>query len=235
MLRCIIIEDQPPAQRVLQKYVGDLDYLELKGTFSDALQAVEFLQSEVIDLIFLDIHLPKISGIDFLRTLAHKPYVILTTAFPDYALESYEHDVVDYLLKPFSFQRFIKAVVKVPQRGTETVNPDNQTGSFRDPDVIFVKSGYEHIKVSISEILYIKSEADYTEIFTADRKHLTSHSLRHWLERLGQMDFVQIHKSFVINTAKIVKVSGNRVYFNKESKVPIGRAYKEYFVEKYLK
>jgi DNA-binding LytR/AlgR family response regulator len=235
MLRCIIIEDQPPAQRVLQKYIGDVDYLELRATFSDAIEAVDFLKSEVIDLIFLDIHLPKISGIDFLKTLANKPYIILTTAFPDYALESYEHDVVDYLLKPFSFQRFIKAVVKVPQRDKDTSKSDNHHGSFRDPDVIFIKSGYEHIKVAISEIRYIKSEADYTEIFTVDRKHLTSHPLKYWLERLEQIDFVQIHKSFVVNTSKIVKVSGNRVYFDKETMVPIGRAYKEHFVEKYLK
>jgi DNA-binding LytR/AlgR family response regulator len=235
MLRCIIIEDQPPAQRVLQKYIGDVDYLELRATFSDAIEAVDFLKSEVIDLIFLDIHLPKISGIDFLKTLANKPYIILTTAFPDYALESYEHDVVDYLLKPFSFQRFIKAVVKVPQRDKDTSKSDNHHGSFRDPDVIFIKSGYEHIKVAISEIRYIKSEADYTEIFTVDRKHLTSHPLKYWLERLEQIDFVQIHKSFVVNTSKIVKVSGNRVYFDKETMVPIGRSYKEHFVEKYLK
>ena len=113
MMRCIIIEDQPPAQRVLKKYITDLGTIELAGTFPDALQAMEFLRKGEIDLIFLDIHLPKISGIDFLKTLVQKPNVILTTAFSDYALESYDYNVVDYLLKPFSFERFIKAVSKV--------------------------------------------------------------------------------------------------------------------------
>jgi response regulator of citrate/malate metabolism len=113
MIRCIIIEDQPPAQRVLKKYISDIGNIVLNGTFADALQAMEFLKTSDIDLIFLDIHLPKISGIDFLKMLSTKPYVILTTAFPDYALESYEYDVTDYLLKPFSFERFVQAVSKV--------------------------------------------------------------------------------------------------------------------------
>ncbi len=109
-MNCIIIEDQPPAQRILKKYIQDIGSLHLKATFSDAIQAMEFLKTEAVDLIFLDIHLPKISGIDFLKAMQNPPHVILTTAFPDYALESYEFNVVDYLLKPFSFQRFVKAV-----------------------------------------------------------------------------------------------------------------------------
>jgi DNA-binding LytR/AlgR family response regulator len=113
MMHCIIIEDQPPAQRVLKKFIADMGQMELLGTFTDALQALEFLKANRVDLIFLDIHLPKISGIDFLKTLQTRPHVILTTAFPDYALESYEYDVVDYLLKPFSFERFVQAVAKV--------------------------------------------------------------------------------------------------------------------------
>ena len=109
-MNCIIIEDQPPAQRILKKYIEDTGYLKLKGTFSDAIQAIEFLKSETVDLILLDIHLPKISGFDFLRSLSNPPHVILTTAFPNYALESYELNVVDYLLKPFSYPRFMKAI-----------------------------------------------------------------------------------------------------------------------------
>ncbi|MCB0667491.1 MAG: response regulator, partial [Saprospiraceae bacterium] len=109
-MNCIIIEDQPPAQRILKKYIEDYGHLELKAIFPDALQAINLLKSQSIDLIFLDIHLPKISGIDFLKTMPQKPQIILTTAFPDYALESYELDVVDYLLKPFSFPRFVQAI-----------------------------------------------------------------------------------------------------------------------------
>src|SRR5680860_1918850 len=112
MIRCIIIEDQPPAQRVLQKFIGDMENIDLKATFADALKAMDVLKSEAIDLIFLDIHLPKISGIDFLKTIPDAPHVILTTAFSDHALESYDLNVVDYLLKPFSFDRLVKALHK---------------------------------------------------------------------------------------------------------------------------
>jgi response regulator of citrate/malate metabolism len=125
MIRCIIIEDQPPAQRVLKKFIADIGNMDLKATFADALRAMDFLKTEEIDLIFLDIHLPKISGIDFLKTLHHRPNVILTTAFSDYALESYEYDVVDYLLKPFSFERFVQAVSKVPAPKSEEAKSEN--------------------------------------------------------------------------------------------------------------
>ena len=235
MIRCIIIEDQPPAQRVLQKFICDMEHMELKATFADALKAMDFLKTEHIDLIFLDIHLPKISGIDFLKTLPNKPHVILTTAFSEYALESYEYQVVDYLLKPFSFERFVKAISKVPiaraERHTEKIVPENKS----TPEILFIKSGYEHLRISIDDILFIQSEADYTEIFTPQKKHLTSHSLKHWLRTLPLGQFTQVHKSFIVNTRKILKVSGNSIFFDKDTFVPIGRAFKEGFVEGYLK
>jgi len=235
MIRCIIIEDQPPAQRVLQKFIGDMENMELKVTFADALKAMEFLKSENIDLIFLDIHLPKISGIDFLKTISDAPPVILTTAFSDYALESYELNVVDYLLKPFSFERFVKAVNKVPVNKSEKLAKKSVVGTKSNPEMLFIKSGYEHLKIQVSDILYIQSESDYTEIFTSHKKYLTSHSLRHWLQTLDDGLFVQTHKSFIVNTVNITKVSGNRIYFDSDTYVPIGRAYKEVFVERYLR
>lgn len=235
MIRCIIIEDQPPAQRVLQKFIGDMENMELKATFTDALKAIEFLKSETIDLIFLDIHLPKISGIDFLKVFPNKPNVILTTAFSDYALESYEYQVVDYLLKPFSFERFVKAVGKVNVPQNENSSQEANSDSKSTPGILFIKSGYEHLKIKVSDILYIQSEADYTEIFTFKRKYLTSHSLRHWLQTLDVDLFVQIHKSFIVNTANIKKVSGNRIYFDLDTYVPIGRAYKDNFMNNILK
>lgn len=235
MIRCIIIEDQPPAQRVLQKFIGDMENLELKATFADALKAMDFLKTENIDLIFLDIHLPKISGIDFLKTIPDAPHVILTTAFSDYALESYDLNVVDYLLKPFSFERFVKAVNKVPVSSGEKQSHVSDIGTKSSPQMLFIKSGYEHLKIQVSDIRYIQSESDYTEIFTSDKKYLTSNSLRHWLQTLDDGLFVQIHKSFIVNTANITKVSGNRIYFDSDTHVPIGRAYKEGFVERYLK
>lgn len=235
MIRCIIIEDQPPAQRVLQKYIGEMNSLELKATFADALKAMDYLKTEAVDLIFLDIHLPKISGIDFLKALNNKPHVILTTAFSEYALESYEYHVTDYLLKPFSFERFVMAVSKVPVGNVHTSSVETDVERKTVPEVIFIKSGYEHLKIAVADIFYIQSEADYTEIYTADKKHLTSHSLRYWLQQLPLGQFAQVHKSYIVNTRQIVKVSGKSIVFNKETFVPIGRAFKEGFVEKYLK
>lgn len=142
MLHCIIIEDQPPAQRILKKYIKEIDFLELKETFSDAVKAKTYIESNNIDVIFLDIHLPKLSGIDFLKTLSNSPKVILTTAFSEYALESYQFNVLDYLLKPISFDRFLQAISKL-----EASSNLNKT--------VFIKSGYEHIKINIADILYI--------------------------------------------------------------------------------
>jgi DNA-binding LytR/AlgR family response regulator len=234
-MNCIIIEDQPPAQRILKKYIKDVGFLHLKATFPDAIQAMEFLKAETVDLIFLDIHLPKISGIDFLKTTPNPPHIILTTAFPDYALESYEFNVVDYLLKPFSFQRFVKAVSRVPAKSDSSSGQNHSEEKRQSTREIFIKSGYEHIKIKVDEIVYIKADADYTELFVAKKRYLSSEPLRNWLEKLDSGQFMRIHRSYIINTSKIEKVSGNQIYLSNEVIVPIGRAYKEAFVERYLK
>lgn len=234
-MNCIIIEDQPPAQRILKKYIEDVGSLQLKGTFSDAIQAMEFLKSEVVDLIFLDIHLPKISGIDFLKTIPNPPNVILTTAFPDYALESYELNVIDYLLKPFSFQRFVKAVAKVPVKNTDasvSVPTDHNQATRSE---LFIKSGYEHIKVTIEDILYLKSDADYTEIFITGKRILSAEPLKYWEGNLNPEKFVRVHRSYIVNTAKIEKIAGNQIYLQEEIIVPIGRAYKDTFIARFVK
>ena len=230
-MNCIIIEDLPPAQRILKKFIEDLDKLELTGTFPDAIQALNFLQSEKVELIFQDIHLPKLSGLDFLKSLTNPPHIILTTAFPDYALESYDLNVVDYLLKPFSFQRFVKAVAKVPQ--AQSVEKLSEEESF--PREIFIKSGYEHIKVSVRDISFIKSDSDYTEIHCSNKKLLAQESLKYWGDKLDANQFTRVHKSFLINSSWVEKVSGNQIYLKGGSVIPIGRAYKEGFVNRFLK
>lgn len=234
MIRCIIIEDQPPAQRVLKKFIDDMANMELKATFADALQAMDYLKTEPIDLIFLDIHLPKISGIDFLKALVHKPHIILTTAFSEYALESYEYDVIDYLLKPFSFERFVQAVSKVPPKPDASVMT-GQAQNTSIPETLFIKSGYEHIKIDVADIRYIQSDADYTEIFTSKKKYLSQEPLRFWEGYLDSKKFIRIHKSYIINTSKIVKIIGNQVYLADQTTLPIGRAYKESFMKIVLK
>lgn len=227
---CIIIEDQPPAQRILQKFIKDVGTLELKGTFADALNAISFLQEQQVDLIFLDIHLPKISGIDFLKTLKNSPKVILTTAFSDYALESYEYNVVDYLLKPFSFQRFVQAVNK--STSTETVISKEKTEENNN-QYFLIKQGYELVKVNIIDILYIKSDIDYTEIVTLQKTYLSTDTLKKWLDKLDLSVFCQIHKSYILNTKYLQKISSNQVYLTNKETIPIGRAYKDLFLERF--
>lgn len=231
-MNCIIIEDQPPAQRILTKYISDLGTLSLVGTFPDVIQAMEFLKNARVDLIFLDLHLPKVSGMDFLKMMPQVPHVILTTAFPDYALESYEFAVVDYLLKPFSFQRFVKAVNKVPVQESSSSAPQTAVPDAPKKIEIFIKSGYDHIKIAVSDILSIRSDKDYTELFLPGRKLLSSEPLRYWEEQLPTGDFVRIHKSHIINLTKIEKISGLVVHLNDGIELPVGRAYKDQFFEK---
>jgi DNA-binding LytR/AlgR family response regulator len=236
-LTCIIVEDQPPAQRILKKFIEDVSTLDLIGTFSEPTPVLEFLNDNEVDLIFLDIHLPKISGIDLLKIMPNKPQVILTTAFPDYALESYELNVVDYLLKPFSFQRFVQAVAKVQQRGAghAAAEQDQEASNLDSRNEVFIKTGYDYTKIVISDISYIKSDADYTEIVVGGKKRISSEPLRHWEELLDKNSFVRIHKSYIVNTSKIIKVSGNRIILDTDEILPIGRAYKEDFAARFLK
>jgi len=232
---CIIVEDQPPAQRILKSFIEDVKSLELIGTFGEPTAVLDFLKSNRVDLIFLDIHLPKISGIDLLKIIPDSPHVILTTAFPDYALESYELNVVDYLLKPFSFQRFVQAVAKVPFANNASGISGEEEAAEGLKNEVFIKTGYDYTKIVISDIEYIKSDADYTEIVIGGKKKISSEPLRHWQELLDQNSFVRIHKSYIVNTSKIQKVSGNRVYLENEEVLPIGRAYKDDFSSRFLK
>lgn len=247
-MNCIIIEDQLPAQRILIKFIADMDSLNLIGTYSDALEAIKVIKSERIDLMFLDIHLPKLSGIDFLKSLPDPPQVILTTAFQDYALEGYDLNVVDYLLKPFSFQRFVKAVSKVNDLSTmpdgdalrtrferaESIMIKSNTLSNNEAEEIYIKSGYDFIRVKTEDIIYIMADSDYTEIHLKNKKLVTSESLRHWEEFLLDKKFMRIHKSFIINVDKIEKFSGNQVFLENHVMIPIGRAYKNDFKERFI-
>lgn len=229
-MKCIIIEDQAPARRVIQKFVDDYGNLTLMGSFSSALEGLEFLKTNDVDLIFLDIHLPKLSGIDFIQSLTNPPSIILTTAFTEYAVQGYELNIVDYLVKPFSFERFVKAVNKVESR--KKLQGDTTT---IEDKVFFIKSGYDYIKVSHKDILYIQSDLDYTEVHLQDKKYISQDTLNHWENQLKHKLFVRVHKSYLINVAQIFKISGNTVYLSGKISIPIGRAYKDRFLTSYVK
>lgn len=234
MKSCIIIEDQAPAQRILERYIQDIGNLALVGTYTDALSALAFLKDNPVDLIFLDIHLPKISGIDFLKVLTQKPAIIFTTAFPDYALQGYELDVVDYLLKPFSFERFVKAVSKVLYKPELSSTTDTSSINEQlEEEFLFVKVGKDYQRIEVPHIHFIKSDGDYTHLFLEDGKHLVSQPLRYWIETLNAKYFCQVHKSYLVNVSQIQRVSGNQVYIGTHT-LPIGRTYRELFFTNYL-
>ncbi|MBE7692211.1 response regulator transcription factor [Tenacibaculum finnmarkense] len=234
MLHCIIIEDQPPAQRILKRYIENIEGLILLEIFSDVLKVEQYLNKNKVDLIFLDIHLPKMSGIDFLRAVTNHPKVILTTAFSDYALESYQYNVVDYLLKPISFERFLQAIEKVNSINYENLKDFKLKNEYLNKnETIFIKSGYDHIQLFISDIIAIKSDADYTEISTKNKTYLSKESLKYWLEKLDDTLFCQVHKSYIINVKQIEKVASNSIYINSLI-IPLGRAFKKQFSDKFL-
>ncbi len=226
-MTCIIVEDQGPAQEILEQYVGQTEVLQHLGTFTEILEAGDFMKANPVDLLFLDINLPKMSGMDFLRNEHNVPKTILTTAYSEFALECFEYNVIDYLLKPFAYQRFLKAVRKA--MGTDTMNSSASDSSSKN-SILYVKAGNGLIKLDTAEVLFIKSDGDYTEIITRDEKYLTSHSLKEWPEKLND-DFIQVHRSYIVHMKFVQKVAHNKIHLNKES-IPIGRVYKSTFLER---
>lgn len=223
-LKCIIADDEPIARQILKKYVGDVPYLELVATCKNAMEVLDVLQEQSVDLLFLDINMPKLSGISLLKTLTQRPKVILTTAYPEYALEGFELSVTDYLLKPFSFERFLKAVGKVK----EAVAPIATPVSNADPVPVrslFVKSDKKMVKVKFDEIHYIEAYGNYIKIYT-DTTLLTQQTLSEFLTKLPA-EFIRIHKSYVINFHQLKLVEGNHLVLENETSLPIGKSYKK--------
>ena len=230
-LKCLIIEDELPAQRVLKNYISDVPYLELCGTFKSAMDALATVQSQDIDLLFLDINLPKISGLNFLRSLKNPPKVIITTAYPDYAHEGFELDVVDYLLKPFSFERFIQALSKLK---AETGNRESESagpGWDYQHRYAFVKVDKALHRVDFNNIKYIESDKDYVNIVRDGENLMLLQTLKHWQNMLPDQSFARVHKSYIVNIARIDKIVGNQIKIE-DAVIPIGRYYKQDFMGK---
>src|SRR5450631_977114 len=192
-LKCIVIEDEPLAVKVLKDYISQVPFLELQGTFKDAILATDYLRHNHTDLIFLDIHLPKLKGMDFLKTLAHPPAIIVTTAYHQYAVEGFSLNVTDYLLKPFDFERFLIAVTKVKTAQTEKQKPEGQGIK----DFIFLNVQKKKVKILFSEIAYIESQREYIRIVTT-RKEFISKMSTHEIEDLLPTNlFKRVHRSFI--------------------------------------
>jgi DNA-binding LytR/AlgR family response regulator len=220
-LKCIIIEDEPLATKVLTDYVLQVPFLELHGAFKDAILATEYLRDHPVDLIFLDIHLPKLKGMAFLKTLTDPPAVIVTTAYNQYAVEGFNLNVTDYLLKPFDFERFLVAVNKV-----KSSEKERQVEGQEKKDFIFLNVQKKKVKILFSEILYIESQQEYIKIVTAKKDYITKMSTHEIEDLLPSNLFKRIHRSFIVSLNKIDSYTSEMVEINGIS-IPIGRGYRD--------
>lgn len=222
-IKCIIIEDEPLAVKILSDYILKVPFLELQGTFKDAILATDYLRHNNINLIFLDIHLPKLKGMAFLKTLTHPPAVIVTTAYHQYAVEGFNLNVTDYLLKPFDFERFLIAVTKVKTAEGEKQKP-NESQEIKD--FIFLNVQKKKVKILFSEIIYIESQREYIKIITT-KKEYTSKMSTHEIESLLPANlFKRVHRSFIVSIGKIESYTAEIVEVNGVS-IPIGRGYRD--------
>jgi len=222
-IKCIIIEDEPLATKVLSDYILQTPFLELQATFKDAIIATDWLRNNMTDLIFLDIHLPKLKGMAFLKTLTHPPSVIITTAYHQYAVEGFDLNVTDYLLKPFEFERFLVAVNKVRTSGTAVQQPGHRN---EIKDHLFVNVQKKKVTILFSEIVYIESQREYIRIVTTKKEWITKMST-HEIEVLLPADlFKRIHRSFIVALKKIDSYTSDSVEVNGIS-IPVGRDYRD--------
>jgi two-component system, LytTR family, response regulator len=222
-LRCMIIEDEPLAVKVLADYVSQVPFLELQGSFRDAIRATEFLRSRETDLIFLDIHLPKLKGMAFLRTLINPPAVIITTAYHQYAVEGFELNVTDYLLKPIEFERFLVAVNKVKVGRGDGVDGQPLPEA---KDFIFLTVQKKKVKILFPEILYVESQKEYIKITTTKRVYVSKMSTHEIETLLPAHLFKRVHRSFIVAVGKIESYTADMVEVNGVA-IPIGRGYRD--------
>jgi len=225
MIRCVAIDDEPLALDVVCDFAARVPFLDMKERFTSAFKAIDYLQKEETDLIFLDIQMPDITGIEFLNSLANKPLVIFTTAYSEYALEGFNLRAADYLLKPFLFDRFMQAVV----RAKELIDGRVKNTNSSDPECFFVKANYQLEKVNFGDILFIEGLKDYLKIFKSDGTKVIAHkSMKTILEELPAGQFMRVHRSYIIALGKIDALGKNHVIIGK-NKIPVSEFYQEDF------
>lgn len=222
-IKCIIVEDEPLAAKVLTDYISQVPFLKLQGTFKDAILATAFLQDNQTDLIFLDIHLPKLKGLAFLKTVTNSPAIIITTAYHQYAIEGFELNVTDYLLKPIEFDRFLSAVNKVKGWQAEK----KQYIEKETKDHLFISVQKKKIKILYSEILYIESQQEYIKIVTTKKEYFSKLSTNEMDSLLPANLFKRIHRSYIVSLKKIDSYTSEMVEINNVS-IPIGRSYRDF-------
>lgn len=234
-LKCIAVDDEPRALEVMKEYIEKIPFLELCDTFRNPLKAFEYVKQNEVQLIFLDINMPNLSGIQFIKSLTNKPNIILTTAYSEYAVESYGLDVLDYLLKPIEFDRFVKAANKAYDQtelieNIEGVNypPTIESGENKSNDFIFVKSGNQLLRIDIDQIQYIEGSGNYMSLYLEDKKVLTLAKMSEILDMLSSYPFARVHKSYIVHITKIKTVENHRIKIG-EALIPISNSYRNSF------
>jgi DNA-binding LytR/AlgR family response regulator len=227
-ITCIITDDEPFARKGLQGYVEKISFLDLKGTCEDALQLTDLLQQQPVDLLFLDIQMPHITGVEFLRAIKNPPKVIFTTAFEQYAIQGFELDVMDYLLKPISYERFLKAAWKARDYFAVKEQPDNTT------PYLFVKANGKLEKITFADILFIEGMENYVAIYLEGKKIITHTTIKSLLEKLPAKQFIQTHKSYVVGISKVNTIEGNTLHVQ-DYQVPVSKYLREEVLGKIVK
>jgi DNA-binding LytR/AlgR family response regulator len=232
--RCLIIDDEPPARDLLISYASQLDDLVVLEQFANAPEAFSFLQKNPVDLIFLDIQMPGMNGLELIRSLHQRPGIILTTAFREYATDGFDLDVLDYLVKPISFSRFMKAIAKFHHYFTKPPEGIIDSEKNYNEAYIFIKVGKDQIKVYFKDILYIECIKDYLRIITSDKTYVTYDRLMYMEEKLPDGRFLRIHKSFIISVGMVKSFRNDKVIIG-DVGLPVGRVYKQKFLEAFSK
>lgn len=232
MIDCIIVDDKPLAIDILANYINKISFLRLAGCFSNPHTAFQYIKESSVDLIFLDIQMPELTGIQFMRILQGKCKVIFVTAYTEYALEGYEHDVIDYLLKPVSFERFYKAAEKARKQTelTSTVLKEVVAAEMSDinPDNLFVKTDYKIIRISINTILYIEAKQNYIKVITSENSVMSLQSLKSIQQKLPNNKFIRIHKTYIVSIDKIDAIERSLIHIGKTI-LPLSENYREAF------
>ena len=233
-MNCIVVDDEPLARQGMEMNIASIASLQLLGSFSNALAASDFLRKEKVDLMFLDINMPELNGLDFLKSLRDAPLVIFTTAYPQYALESYELDAIDYLVKPIRIERFLKAVNKAENhlRLLQQEVSNSQVEKIED-DFVFIKADRKYFKIYFKDILYIEGLKDYVIIYTADNKIITSMNVKTIAAQLPSSIFARVSKSYIVNVLHITSFDNELVYIQ-NNEIPLGQSFKDDFISQYI-
>jgi two-component system, LytTR family, response regulator len=231
-MKCVILDDEPLAVDLLTSYINDTENLHLAFASTNAFEAIQYIQKNNVDIVFLDMQMPELTGIQVLKIIGTGYKVIFTTAYTDYALDGYEYNITDYLLKPISFERFTKAIEKINQNNnSDNVSWDTNHGMRSEDDFIFIKSDSKMIKINLADILFIEGLKDYLSIQTTTEKLITLQNLKTFDQHLNPQQFMRVHKSYIVSLNKIDTIERNRIFIG-EHVIPVGDTYRDAFLKR---